>query len=175
MSFVIAFFTVELRRRRQFAAESQQRTATLYKLSQEIATTTKLDVLIPHLAQRFCEDFHSEGVNICALWLPQETEALAVCAISSADATLSPQHYDATTHQAHAALAFNTERIAALIEGTHARILVCVHDEGIGIPSGELETIFIKFHRLQQPLPWLPHDLPKGTGLGVSGLCWNHS
>ncbi len=50
---------------------------------------------------------------------------------------------------------------------------VRVSDQGIGIPTTELKTIFDKFYRVQQVrLPWAKTRPPTGTGLGLA-ICAN--
>jgi two-component system sensor histidine kinase KdpD len=46
---------------------------------------------------------------------------------------------------------------------------VRVRDQGVGIPSNELEAIFDKFYRVQHVrLPWATARPPMGTGLGLA-------
>jgi two-component system sensor histidine kinase KdpD len=49
---------------------------------------------------------------------------------------------------------------AGLAADNRLQLRVC--DRGIGIPTGDLERIFQKFYRVQQP------DNVSGTGLGLS-------
>jgi signal transduction histidine kinase len=42
-------------------------------------------------------------------------------------------------------------------------VLLCVHDQGIGIPHGELKRIFNRFYRVTNPAA----RQVKGTGLGL--------
>jgi two-component system sensor histidine kinase KdpD len=44
-----------------------------------------------------------------------------------------------------------------------ANVVICVEDEGKGIPTAELERVFEKFRRMEEP-----SDRTKGVGLGLS-------
>jgi two-component system sensor histidine kinase KdpD len=63
-------------------------------------------------------------------------------------------------------------RVQAEVKGTpkgEEVVEVRVCDQGIGIPAGELQTIFDKFYRVQQVrLPWAKTRPPTGTGLGLA-------
>lgn len=59
-------------------------------------------------------------------------------------------------------------RIQARRIGSPEMLEVRVSDQGIGIPAPELDAIFGKFYRLQQPLPWTKERPPLGTGLGLA-------
>jgi two-component system sensor histidine kinase KdpD len=48
------------------------------------------------------------------------------------------------------------------------RLEVRVTDRGVGIPPDQIEAIFDRFYRLQQPLPWAKEQPPLGTGLGLA-------
>jgi two-component system sensor histidine kinase KdpD len=81
-SLVIGQLTAIVQARARDALESQQRTATLYALSELIASTPGYDDLLQALASRARETFAPAGVRACALILPDEqgrpvTRALA--------------------------------------------------------------------------------------------------
>src|SRR5262249_19522412 len=95
-----------------------------YRLSQEIAATTKLDILIPHLTQQFCEHFRSEGIQSCALWLPQESGTLAVQSVAYAHPVAPPQALESPSFRAHASLAFSSSCINAIIDGARATYFI---------------------------------------------------
>ena len=58
--------------------------------------------------------------------------------------------------------------VQARCAGMPEMLEVRVTDHGIGIPPHEIEAIFDRFYRLQQPLPWAKERPPLGTGLGLA-------
>jgi two-component system sensor histidine kinase KdpD len=75
-SLVAGQLTSQVRARAQEALESQRRMATLYGLSQLIASAGDLDTLLETLAQRVITVFAPWGVVACALLLPDECDVL---------------------------------------------------------------------------------------------------
>jgi two-component system sensor histidine kinase KdpD len=47
-------------------------------------------------------------------------------------------------------------------------VLISIEDEGPGIPKADIERIFEKFRRLEEPTDRGPNDRNKGAGLGLS-------
>jgi two-component system sensor histidine kinase KdpD len=47
-------------------------------------------------------------------------------------------------------------------------VLVSIEDEGPGIPKADIDRIFEKFRRLEEPSDRVPNDRNKGAGLGLS-------
>ncbi len=47
-------------------------------------------------------------------------------------------------------------------------VLISIEDEGPGIPRADIERIFEKFRRLEEPSDRATHDRNKGAGLGLS-------
>jgi two-component system, OmpR family, sensor histidine kinase KdpD len=85
-SLVLGQLTAAVRARAQEALESQQRTATLYALSQLIASTADFETLLAALAARMREIFAPVGVEACAIILPDEHSRPQTHALSPADA-----------------------------------------------------------------------------------------
>jgi two-component system sensor histidine kinase KdpD len=55
------------------------------------------------------------------------------------------------------------------VSTSETELIVAVSDQGIGIPTRELEAIFNKFYRVKQPRPlWPSARPPTGTGLGLA-------
>ncbi len=52
------------------------------------------------------------------------------------------------------------------VEGSESHVHFIISDSGIGIPSTELETIFDKFHQVNQSDQYMTK--PEGTGLGLA-------
>jgi two-component system, OmpR family, sensor histidine kinase KdpD len=149
ISLVVGFFTAELRQRERYAQDSQERTETLYTLSQEIAATTSIDMLIPNITKRFCENFASEGITSCSLWLPHEKDTFAPCATSYIDsAASSPVPLDTPAYQARAELSFKDGHIGSLLDTNQATYFIPLrsgsHIEGILSVSGtpKIESLF---------------------------------
>ena len=60
-------------------------------------------------------------------------------------------------------------QVQARVVGLPPELEVRISDQGIGIPADELQAIFDKFYRGQQPaLPWAKDHAPKGAGLGLT-------
>jgi two-component system sensor histidine kinase KdpD len=47
-------------------------------------------------------------------------------------------------------------------------VLISIEDEGPGIPQADIDRIFEKFRRLEEPSDRAPSDRNKGAGLGLS-------
>jgi two-component system sensor histidine kinase KdpD len=47
-------------------------------------------------------------------------------------------------------------------------VLISIEDEGPGIPKADIDRIFEKFRRLEEPSDRAPNDRNKGAGLGLS-------
>jgi two-component system sensor histidine kinase KdpD len=47
-------------------------------------------------------------------------------------------------------------------------VLISIEDEGPGIPKADIDRIFEKFRRLEEPSDRAPNDRSKGAGLGLS-------
>lgn len=63
----------------------------------------------------------------------------------------------------------STITIQARVLEPSSELEVRVADQGIGIPSHELEAIFTKFYRVRDVhLPWISGRPPAGTGLGLA-------
>jgi two-component system sensor histidine kinase KdpD len=98
-SLVAGQLTAAVRARAQEARENQQRTATLYALSQLIVSTTDQDDLLRKLAERVVAVFAPAGVLACALILPDARQQPVTRAVAPADSSLAAALADA----AHAA------------------------------------------------------------------------
>lgn len=86
-SLVIGQLTATVQARARDALESQQRTATLYALSELIASTQGYDNLLQALASRARETFAPAGVQACALILPDEQGRPVTRALAPAEGT----------------------------------------------------------------------------------------
>jgi two-component system sensor histidine kinase KdpD len=84
-SLALGQLTAAVQARAREAQESQRRTATLYALSELIASTSDFETLLSALVKRILETFAPDSVLACALILPDEqheplTRALAPAA-----------------------------------------------------------------------------------------------
>lgn len=84
-SLVIGQLTARVQARARDALESQQRTATLYTLSELIASTPGYDDLLHVLASRAHDTFAPADVRACALILPDEQGRPVTRALAPAD------------------------------------------------------------------------------------------
>ncbi len=71
-SLVLGELTATVQARAREALESERRTATLYALSELIASTSTFEVLLAALAKRVQETFAPDGVRASGLILPDE-------------------------------------------------------------------------------------------------------
>ncbi len=85
-ALVLGQMTAAVQARARDARESQQRTATLYELSQLIASTTAYDTLLAALAGRVVDVFAASGVAACSLVVADEQGLPAVRAAATVSA-----------------------------------------------------------------------------------------
>ncbi len=88
-SLVAGQLTAMVRARAQEALESQRRTATLYALSQLIASSADRESLLPRLVRSVIDDFGSSGLQACALLLPDDQANLEVAVVVPASGSKS--------------------------------------------------------------------------------------
>ncbi|MFI5273560.1 MAG: ATP-binding protein [Ktedonobacterales bacterium] len=89
-SLVLGQLTAAVQARARDALESQRRTATLYTLSELVASAADFDALLTALAGRVRETFAASGVRACAVLLPDEHGQPVTRAYAGAGADAEP-------------------------------------------------------------------------------------
>ena len=118
MSFVVGLSTSALRVREQFTRQSQERTARLYELSQEIAMNRQITTLIPTMTKRICRTFATEGVQTCAAWITDDEGIFGLRSIEhSLDQVGLQLHLDSSQYQAQAEVAHHNNIVTKVIDG----------------------------------------------------------
>jgi two-component system sensor histidine kinase KdpD len=115
IGLVVGQLTGEVRQRERIAVASQQRTAILYELAQDIASNSEQSSLLAGLAKRTVTVFASSGVEACGIWLPAG-EHLALQATAHAPTRSTHLHLDTPEQQIQAEIAQQTRRVTTSLD-----------------------------------------------------------
>ncbi len=160
ISLIITFFTFALRKREQYAVDSQIRTAALYDLSQQIAAVHESNTLFPIFTAWICQQFDREGILACSLWVPTETGELAVRSIAYSQLIQNSllMQFDALQYQNYATAALVNGKKNVLIEQGISTYFIPLRNQfGIlavsGSPTIEQLLAFVPQQDNRQTLP----------------------